>query len=83
LLPKGFSLDSADAPAPFSDTNKIGSLDMKLSHDASKNMLIVNRNFYWGAKNNILFGAKFYEPVKNVFDAFHRSDSHTITLRQN
>lgn len=82
-LPEGFKLDNADAPAPFSDTNKIGSLDFDLRHDVAKNKLTMKRNFYFGAKGNILFSAKVYEPLKNVFDGFHKSDSHTITLRQN
>ena len=82
-LPAGFKLDNPDAPLPFSDTNKIGSLDFDIRHDVANNVLTVKRNFYWGAKGNILFASKYYEPLKNVFDGFHKSDSHTITLRQN
>jgi len=82
-LPIGFKLDNADAPVPFSDTNKIGSLDFDIKYNVTNNVLMVKRNFYWGAKGNILFSSKVYEPLKNVFDAFHKTDSHTITLRQN
>jgi hypothetical protein len=82
-LPNGFELDSADAPAPFSDANKIGSLNLDIKIDKSRNALLVDREFFFGANGNILFGVKTYEPLKNVFDQFHKSDSHTITLRQN
>lgn len=82
-LPAGFKLDNADAPVPFSDPNKIGSLDFDIKYNVANNVLMVKRNFYWGAKGNILFASKYYEPLKNIFDAFHKTDSHTITLRQN
>ncbi len=82
-LPPGFSLDNAETPAPFSDTNKIGSIDIKIGINSAKNILVATRNFYWGAGGNIFFAAKTYQPIKNVFDTFHKTDAHTITLRQN
>ncbi len=82
-IPKGYALDNADAPTPLSDPNKIGSIDFELKFDKSRNALLMDRRFYFGANGNILFGSKTYEPLKNLFDEFHKSDSHMITVRQN
>lgn len=81
-LPAGFKLDNPDAPEPFSDTNRIGSLEFDIRYDVGKHMLVVKRKFYFGARKNILFSAKSYAVLKNVFDAFHKSDAHSLSLRQ-
>lgn len=82
-LPQGFSLDSAESPAPIADPNKIGSLDVKISIARDKNILLYKRDFHFGGGSNILFPASVYQPLKNLFDAFHKVDTHTITLKQN
>jgi len=81
-LPAGFKLDNAENPMPFSDTNRIGSIEFDIKYDLEKHLLIVNRKFHFGARKNVLFAASSYHALKNVFDAFHKTDSHTITLRQ-
>ncbi|MBK9154701.1 MAG: DUF3857 domain-containing protein [Chloracidobacterium sp.] len=81
-LPEGFKLDNAENPLPFSDTNRIGSIVFDIKYDTEKHMLIVKRKFHFGARKNILFAASSYPALKNVFDMFHKTDSHTITLRQ-
>lgn len=81
-LPKGFALDSADAPAPLSDPQKIGSLDINISTDKEQTFLKYNRNFFFGGGGLTLFPVNAYQPLKNLFDAFHKADTHTITLRQ-
>ena len=82
-LPKGFELDYADAPSPLSDTSKISSLDVKLAYDKAAHVLVYGREFYFGGNGKILFPAKSYEPLKSLWDAFHKIDAHTITLKQN
>lgn len=81
-LPKGFDLDSADAPIPVSDPSSIGSLNITMGVDRAKGVLIYNRKFHFGGGGNIVFRASSYAPVKGLFDAFHKADTHTITLRQ-
>lgn len=81
-LPQGFSLDSADAPGALADPNKIGSLEIKMSIDQGRNVLNYNRKFHFGGGDNIFFPSGAYQPVKNLFDAFQKADSHTITLKQ-
>ena len=81
-LPKGFELDNADSPGLVSDPNKIGMLDIKISVDKSKNIIMYNRSFHFGGGGNILFPATVYQPLRNLFNAFHKADTHTITLKQ-
>jgi hypothetical protein len=82
-LPKGFSLDNADAPASIADPNRIGVLDIKIFVENATNVLRYQRNFQFGNNNNILFPSGVYKPLKALFDEFHKSNSHLITLRQN
>lgn len=82
-LPKGFELDNADSPVPMADALKISSLDVKLSYSQSAHVLIYGREFYFGGNGKILFPARSYQPLKALWDAFHKIDSHTISLKQN
>ena len=81
-LPKGFELDNADAPAEITDANKISSLKINMFFDKAANILKYNRKFHFGGGNNTLFAAAVYQPLKNLFDAFHKADTHTITLKE-
>lgn len=82
-LPKGFELDNADAPSPMADSGKITSLDVKIHINKENNRLVYNRSFYFGGNSKILFPATSYAPLKSLWDAFHKIDAHTITLKQN
>jgi hypothetical protein len=81
-LPKGFTLDNADTPGELSDGRKIGFLQIKIGVDNSTTFLKYERNFHFGGDGNILFPVNTYQPLKNMFDAFHKADTHTITLKQ-
>lgn len=81
-LPAGFDLDNADAPAPLVDPQKIGSLSVKISVDKANSALMYSRNFYFGGGGNTLFPAASYNAVKGLFDAFQKTEAHTITLKQ-
>lgn len=82
-LPKNFSLDNADAPGVVSDPQKIGFLKIEVRVDKAANFLAYQRKFHFGGGDKILFPANVYQPLKNLFDAFHKADTHTITLKQN
>jgi hypothetical protein len=82
-LPEGYSLDNADSPGDIGDPQKISSLVIKMSIDRSNNTLIYNRNFFFGGGGNLVFPMAAYKPVKNLFDEFHKANSHVITLKQN
>jgi len=81
-LPAGFDLDSADAPGVLADSQKIGSLNIQIGVDKTNNTLIYDRKFHFGGGGHILFPAASYAVIKGMFDAFQKSDMHTITLKQ-
>ncbi len=81
-LPKDFTLDNADAPIPVADPGGIGSLKVSMGINNSTNVLTYKRNFYFGRRGATLFSSSAYVPLKGLFDAFHRTDMHTITLKQ-
>jgi hypothetical protein len=81
-LPAGYDLDSADSPGDFSDPSKIGSLAIEIGIDKAHGTMQYKRKFHFGGGGNTLFPSGSYIPVKNLFDAFHKMEAHTITLRQ-
>lgn len=81
-MPKDFELENAENPGEIADPSKIGVLDIKIGVAKDSNILKYNRKFYFGGNNKILFPVEVYNPLKNLFDAFHKSDTHPLTLRQ-
>ena len=82
-LPKNFTLDNADSPGSIADPQKISSLDINMRYNKDTNTLKYQRKFYFGGDERILFPNNAYQPLKNLFDAFHQANTHTITLKQN
>ncbi len=80
--PKSFDLDNADAPQAFADSQNIASLTIKINVDKSANKMFYTRRFHFGGGGNTLFKVDSYQALKNLFDNFQKSDSHTITLKQ-
>ncbi len=80
-LPPGFTLDNADAPAPFSG-GEVSDYSPTLGVTADKKTMVYSRKFFFGARNNIIFPAAGYEQLKKYFDSVHQQDNHTVTLRQ-
>lgn len=81
-LPKGFALDSADRPDAITDSNKISNLQINIGTDKEQTFLQYSRKFHFGNGGFINFPTTAYQPMKNLFDQFHKADTHTITLRQ-
>ena len=81
-LPAGFALDSAEKPGEISDQSNIGRLKIGIGVNPEQTLMKYNRQFHFGGGGQILFEAGVYQPLKNLFDEFHKSDSHTITLKQ-
>jgi transglutaminase-like putative cysteine protease len=81
-MPKGFLLDNAEAPGDVADSNKIGDLKISIGIDKVSNKVIYKRSFYFGNGGLLLYPATTYQPLKGLFDAFHKSDTHAITLKQ-
>lgn len=81
-MPKTFELENGETPGEVADPSKIGSLNINIGVNPANNVLVYKRNFHFGGGGNILFPPSVYQPLKNLFDAFHKSDSHTLTIRQ-
>lgn len=81
-LPKGFALDNADSPGGLADADKISSLNIDIKFDTANSVLHYNRKFHFG-NGMLVFPKVVYPNIKSMFDAFHKANSHTITLRQN
>jgi hypothetical protein len=81
-LPKNFALDNADAPATIGDGQKISLLNIFIGINKTSNTLVYKREFHFGGGGNILFPATSYQQLKNLFDAFNKADTHTVTLKQ-
>ncbi|HCA56737.1 MAG TPA: hypothetical protein DEP46_02005 [Blastocatellia bacterium] len=81
-LPAGYSLDNADAPQPFSDPGKISSLAINVRYNTGTRTLLYERKFHFGANDGLSFEVKNYDPLKNIFDIYHKMDSHSISLKQ-
>jgi hypothetical protein len=81
-LPKGFALENAESPADVIENNKLGALSANIFFDKALNLMKYKRKFFFGGGSNLLFPVKSYEPLKFLFDNFHKADMHTITLKQ-
>jgi transglutaminase-like putative cysteine protease len=82
-LPDNFSLESADSPGLVADPQGISKLEIRIGIDKANNTLVYRRHFEFGNRGYTLFPKDSYQAIKMLFDAFHKSDSHTLTLRQN
>ena len=80
--PDGYDLDHAESPGDVGDPNKIGLLKVDVAVDKTHKVLKYDRKFHFGGGGGILFDAALYKPIKGMFDAFNKSDTHTITLKQ-
>jgi hypothetical protein len=77
-LPTGFELERPDQPGPFR-SGDIASYEMKISVIGKEEALQVKRTFSF---EGLLFPAKSYPGLKELFDRLHKADNHTITLKQ-
>jgi hypothetical protein len=80
-FPTGYTLESGEAPGAVSDPDKISSdvVNMKIKDGRT---LFYNRKFHFGGGNNILFPVQAYGALKNLFDNFHKTDTHSLALKQ-
>ncbi|MBV9209689.1 MAG: hypothetical protein JOZ52_03615, partial [Acidobacteria bacterium] len=80
-LPQGFTLDNADAPAPFQSAN-ITAYRVTIGATKDQRTLVYKRSFFFGGNEAILFPVNGYDLLKNYFDKVYKADNHTITLKQ-
>src|SRR6185295_2938351 len=80
-FPAGFTLDSADAPQPFS-AGKISDYKGTMGVTKDGKQLVYNRKFFFGGGDAIIFPVETYSKLKTYFDLVHQADNHTLTLKQ-
>jgi Domain of Unknown Function with PDB structure (DUF3857)/Transglutaminase-like superfamily len=83
-LPAGFTLASADSPAPVSSEMTQGICGQKITIGVSKDnrLMIYRRNFFFGRGGNILFPKQRYLALKQLFEVIQKANDHVITLKQ-
>ena len=81
-LPAGFILDGADAPQEIADRSSIGRLKITMSIQNPSNTLKYRRSFHFGGGGKNLFPVEAYPALKGLFDAFHKADTHAVSLKQ-
>jgi hypothetical protein len=79
-LPKGYTLDNADRPAPINAGISKHEVKMGISND--KTTLHYSRTFFFGQRDVLLFTVDKYELIKRLFDEVSKADNHMITLKQ-
>jgi hypothetical protein len=80
-LPAGFVLDNADAPAPFKAA-AISEYKPTIGVTKDGHTMVYKRAFFFGGNGSIYFPVESYQALKQYFDAVHKSDNHTVTLKQ-
>lgn len=83
-LPAGFALDNADAPASITPamTQNICEQGIKMAVTSDGHTIIYDRNFFFGGGGSILFPARGYAALKQLFDVVTQANDHTVTLKQ-
>lgn len=79
-LPAGYALDNAEQPAPFG-VGEISRYKVSIGITTDQRTLVYKRNFSFGGGGNIVFPTTSYPAIKQLFDAVHTQDNHTITLK--
>jgi len=80
-MPKNYEADGIEPVTSINEKSGIGGLTIKLEYSKEANVLKFNRQFFFGAKGNILFPPTVYKSVKTLFDSFHKADSQTISVK--
>ena len=80
-LPKGFSLENADAPSDLVDTQKIGSHKTTIGVAKDGTFVKYDREFSFGNGGYLRFPVASYPSIKGLFEAYHKADTHQMTLR--
>jgi hypothetical protein len=80
-LPAGYALDNADAPAPFASL-PISEYKPSIAVTTDGKTLVYKRAFFFGGNGTLMFTLQGYPKLKGFFDALHKEDNHTITLKQ-
>jgi len=80
--PSNFDLDNGDSPAAVFDNSKITSDTVSIKVDKTNSVIFYNRQFYFGEGGRVLFKSNYYAPLKSLWDAINKTDTHQLSLKQ-
>ena len=76
-LPEGYSLEEASSPGDL-NLGALGTYQAKILLRQKANSINYQRKF---SLNGLSFDKKFYPLLKEAFEAVHKNDNHTLTLK--
>lgn len=79
-LPADYTLESPSSPARVKDGQGISSDEIAMSFTKDGKTFFYKRKFTFGNNGLLYFSAQSYQTLKNLFDLFHKADTHIITL---
>jgi hypothetical protein len=79
-VPEGYELDAAESPAPIR-ARQLSACEMTMSFRKPTRTLLLSRSFYFGAGGTVLLPPTAYAGLKQLFEAYHAMDEHTVTLK--
>ena len=80
-LPKGYTLDNADRPAPING-GIYSQHEIKMGITKDEATLVYNRSFFFGNPDLLLFPVDRYDVIKQLFDEVNKADNHILALKQ-
>jgi hypothetical protein len=81
-FPDGYTLESADAPAPVGDSAGIARQETRIYLHKNGKMMNYKQGFSFGDGGRIQFPAANYPALRAMFEAFYKSNTHQLTLRE-
>jgi hypothetical protein len=81
-LPDGFDLESPEMPGQL-NLGKVGTHSVTALLSGDKRTITAKRRMTWGDNSVNYFEAKYYAALKEAWDAMHKSDTHSLTLKAN
>ena len=80
--PANFDLDNADSPSSVRDNGKIAMDDVSIKADKTNSVIFYERQFFFGGGGKVLFKSAYYTPLKSLWDAINKTDTHQLSLKQ-
>ncbi len=81
-VPDGFELDNANAPQSFELPSGYGKYETSLKYSEADRFFVYRRSFSFGKTDELMrFPSTAYPVLKQIFDAVHKQDEHTVILK--
>ncbi len=81
-FPSTYAIDNGDSPPTVEDSSRIGSNAINIRVDSANSKILYDRKFYFGGNGKVLFKSAYYTGLKTMWDAFNKSDTHQLSLKQ-